>query len=77
MPAARLEGVGMIDEVVEANRGDEALMTGPEVAKFLRVHLTSVRRWSRSGALRAFKIGKRGDWRYRKEDVKAFLYGSR
>jgi excisionase family DNA binding protein len=51
----------------------EALMTCDEVAEFLRVHVGSVRRWSRSGKLKAYKVGGRGDWRYRQQDVEAFL----
>ena len=54
--------------------GDKAIMTCDEVAEFLRVHVSSVRRWSRCGKLRAYKVGGRGDWRYRKQDVLAFLY---
>jgi excisionase family DNA binding protein len=50
------------------------IMTCDEVAEYLRVHVSSVRRWSRSGKLRAFKVGGRGDWRYREQDVLAFLY---
>ena len=53
---------------------DKAIMTCDEVATFLRVHVSSVRRWSRGGKLRAFKVGGRGDWRYRHQDVLAFLY---
>ena len=53
---------------------DKAIMTCDEVAAFLRVHVSSVRRWSRTGKLRAFKVGGRGDWRYRHKDVLAFLY---
>jgi excisionase family DNA binding protein len=56
------------------NSSDKAIMTCDEVAEFLRVHVSSVRRWSRSGKLRAYKVGGRGDWRYRKQDVLAFLY---
>jgi excisionase family DNA binding protein len=54
--------------------GEKAIMTCDEVAEFLRVHVSSVRRWSRYGKLRAYKVGGRGDWRYRKQDVLAFLY---
>ena len=53
---------------------DEAIMTCIEVAEFLRLHLSSVRRWSRSGELKAYKVGSRGDWRYRAQDVRDFLY---
>ena len=52
----------------------KTIMTSEEVAEFLRVHLTTVRRWSRSGKLKAYKVGGRGDWRYRQQDVLAFLY---
>ena len=60
-----------------ANRSksdNEEIMTCDEVAEFLRVHVSSVRRWSRCGKLRAYKLGGRGDWRYRQQDVLAFLY---
>ncbi len=55
---------------------NEAIMTCAEVAEFLRVHLSSVRRWSRSGELKAYKVGSRGDWRYREQDVRDFLYNT-
>jgi excisionase family DNA binding protein len=58
----------------EEKPDDKAIMTCDEVAEFLRVHVSSVRRWSRCGKLRAYKVGGRGDWRYRKQDVLAFLY---
>jgi len=50
------------------------ILTCDEVAEYLRVHVGSVRRWSRSGKLLAYKVGGRGDWRYREQDVLAFLY---
>ncbi len=51
------------------------LMTGGEVADFLRVHIASVRRWARSGQLRGYRLGGRGDWRFHRKDVMAFLRG--
>ena len=50
------------------------IMTCDEVAEYLRVHVSSVRRWSRNGKITAYKVGDRGDWRYREKDVLAFLY---
>ncbi len=50
------------------------IMTCDEVAEYLRVHVSSVRRWSRSGKLTAYRVGGRGDWRYREQDVLSFLY---
>ncbi len=54
---------------------DGDLMTGGEVADFLRVHIASVRRWARSGQLRGYRLGGRGDWRFNRKDVLAFLRG--
>jgi len=62
------------NSAIKDRAGSKAIMTCDEVAEFLRVHVSSVRRWSRSGKLRAFKVGGRGDWRYRQQDVLAFLY---
>ncbi len=70
-------GVGEVNKTtLETIDGSDhkAMMTCDEVAEYLRVHVSSVRRWSRSGKLTAFKVGGRGDWRYRKQDVLAFLY---
>ncbi len=53
---------------------DDVIMTSSEVAKYLRVHLGSVRRWTRSGELKGYRLGKRGDWRYLRKDVIAFLH---
>jgi excisionase family DNA binding protein len=55
-------------------RYTKEIMTCDEVAEYLRVHVSSVRRWSRSGKITAFKVGGRGDWRYREQDVLSFLY---
>jgi len=60
-------------EAIGLKADDKAIMTCDEVAEYLRVHVNSVRRWSRCGKLTAFKVGGRGDWRYRQQDVMAFL----
>ena len=52
---------------------DDVIMTSSEVAKFLKVHLGSVRRWTRTGELKGYRLGRRGDWRYLRRDVIAFL----
>ncbi len=69
-----MEGSTMLKRPSAERRQNDSIMTGAEVADFLRVHLSSVRRWSRSGELRAYKVGNRGDWRYREQDVLDFLY---
>jgi len=50
-----------------------ALLTVGEVAGILQIHCNTVRRWSNLGILPSFRIGPRGDRRFRKEDVANFL----
>ena len=49
------------------------LLTIKEVAKILKVHEETLRRWDNSGKLPAVKINDRGDRRYRKKDIEKFL----
>lgn len=44
-----------------------------EVAQFLRVHSSTVRRWEKSGLLRSYAIGPRYNLRFKQEDVLSFL----
>jgi excisionase family DNA binding protein len=53
---------------------EDVIMTSSEVAKFLKVHLGSVRRWTRTGELKGYRLGERGDWRYLRRDVLDFLF---
>jgi excisionase family DNA binding protein len=50
-----------------------SVMTVREVAHFLNIHVNTVRRWSDLGVLKAYRIGPRGDRRFRREDILAFL----
>ena len=44
-----------------------------EAAEMLGVHPETLRRWDRSGKLKAIVISIRGDRRYKKEDIERFL----
>lgn len=44
-----------------------------EAAEILGVNPETLRRWDREGKLPAIKISKRGDRRYKKEDIEEFL----
>ena len=44
-----------------------------EAAELLGVHTNTVRRWSSRGLLKAYRIGPRGDRRFRQEDLDAFV----
>ncbi len=54
-------------------RENNEVLTSGEVADLLKVHLSSVRRWSRNGKLKGYRLGGGGDWRFLRKDVLAFL----
>ena len=45
----------------------------PEAAKYLSVHVETVRRWAREGVIPAAKLGNRGGFRLNREDLDRFL----
>ena len=49
------------------------LITVKEVDKLLHVHPNSVRRWSNEGLIKVYRVGPRGDRRFSREDVAAFI----
>ena len=52
---------------------DKRKMTVSEVARLLGVHPNTVRRWSDAGILPTYRIGTRGDRRFRSEDMSRLL----
>ena len=50
------------------------LLTVKEVAGFLGVHPSTVRRWEKEGLVKSYVIGLRQNLRFRQEDVASFLY---
>ena len=57
-----------------ANHKDiNGMLTISEVAQLLNVHINTVRRWTNQGILRSYRIGSRGDRRFRQEDITNFL----
>ena len=55
------------------SRRIEPMMTTSEVARLLNIHINTVRRWSNQGTLKTYRIGTRGDRRFRREDIASFL----
>lgn len=51
----------------------ERMMTARQVAEFLDVSISSIRRWSKSGELKVYKVGVHGQMRFRVEDVLRYL----
>ncbi len=53
------------------------MLTIQEVAELLHVHSNTLRRWTDQGMMKAYRIGPRGDRRFRAEDVDVFLLGDK
>jgi excisionase family DNA binding protein len=49
------------------------LLTIRQAAEILNVHVETLRRWDKSGKLKAIRINKRGDRRYKPEDLKKMM----
>ena len=59
--------------MVSYNNDIDPMLTTSEVARILSVHINTVRRWSNQGILKSYRIGSRGDRRFRKEDIASFF----
>ena len=51
------------------------MLTIAETAYLLSVHINTIRRWSNQGMLKSYRIGTRGDRRFRREDIDIFIAG--
>lgn len=49
------------------------LLTIKQAAEVLNVHVETLRRWDKSSKLKAIRINKRGDRRYKPEDLKKMM----
>ena len=44
-----------------------------EATAYLGVHIETMRRWAREGTIPAAKLGNRGGFRFKREDLDRFL----
>lgn len=51
------------------------LLTIRQAAEILNVHVETLRRWDKSGKLKATRINERGDRRYKPEDLEKIVQG--
>ncbi|HEX78803.1 MAG TPA: helix-turn-helix domain-containing protein [Dehalococcoidia bacterium] len=55
------------------NNSIDPMLTTSEVARILNLHINTIRKWSNQGILKAYRIGSRGDRRFKKEDIDNFF----
>jgi excisionase family DNA binding protein len=48
---------------------DKPSLATRDVARLLNVHPNTVRRWANNGTLKSYRIGSRGDRRFRQDDI--------
>jgi excisionase family DNA binding protein len=51
----------------------DGLLRISDVAEMLHVHPNTLRRWSEQGKIEAYRIGPRGDRRFRQSDISGFI----
>lgn len=52
---------------------DDKLLTAKEVANLLGVVSLTVKRWAKDGRLKSVRINRRGDMRFKREDIEIYL----
>jgi len=69
MDAKEKQNVSNPDE----NKLPPKMLSTAEVARFLGVHVSTVRRWAKRGPLKSYKIGLGGVLRFKREDILNFV----
>ncbi|HJQ08734.1 MAG TPA: helix-turn-helix domain-containing protein [Candidatus Saccharimonadales bacterium] len=59
----------------EETNNSSNLLTLKQASQLLSCHPNTLRKWDNSGYLKAIRIGKRGDRRYKKAEVMKLLEG--
>lgn len=60
-------------ETMAENNPKGTMLTVREVSQILHVHTNTLRRWSDRGLIKAYRIGPRGDRRFKLEDISCLL----
>lgn len=61
------------NDMANGNVQVSSMLTVQEVSQLLHVHGNTLRRWTSQGIIKAYRIGPRGDRRFRPEDVALLL----
>ena len=74
-----LQKGGAMSTFAARNRGNgnrekaNHMLTTGEASRILYVHCNTLRRWGERGIIPVYRVGPRGDRRYRREDVDALF----
>lgn len=60
-------------QIQELRRKANPLLRTGEACAILCIHQNTLRRWSRQGLIKAYRVGPRGDRRFRRDDIIALL----
>ena len=63
----------MVKDKYKDDTSPQQMLNVNEVAHLLHVHPNTVRLWGKIGVLKAYRIGKRRDYRFKMSDVETFL----
>ena len=58
---------------MEVQRRNSRMLTTTEVAHLLHVHPNTVRHWANKGLLPVYRLGTRGDRRFKQKEVENFI----
>ncbi len=58
-----------MDKKEDKNKDLPDILTLQQACEVLNCHPNTLRNWDNEGTLKAIRFGKRGDRRYRKEDI--------
>lgn len=68
--------IGLVEAPAPASDWHPGMLTISEVAALLHAHPNTIRQWTNSGRLKAYRVGPRGDRRFRHQDIESFLKAS-
>ena len=57
----------------EHEKVNSPLLRTGEACRILCIHQNTLRRWCKQGIIRAYRVGPRGDRRFRRDDIIALL----
>ena len=52
---------------------DSEMLTTAEAARLLHVHPNTIRQWANKRLLHAYRLGPRGDRRFKRKDIDLFI----